>query len=110
MRKAHYSKRKENLVMKKKQKYIPQIILNLLFVILCLLIILPFLMVLAVSLSNERDILEYGYKLIPMNLDISAYKYVFENPTTILRAYEVTAIFSIVIQLKKMVLLLQSSA
>ena len=87
MRKAHYSKRKENLVMKKKQKYIPQIVLNLLFVILSSLIILPFLMVLAVSLSNEKDILEYGYKLIPMNLDISAYKYVFDNPTTILNAY-----------------------
>ena len=95
MRKAHYSKRKENLVMKKKQKYIPQIVLNLLFVILSSLIILPFLMVLAVSLSNEKDILEYGYKLIPMNLDIAAYKYVFENPTTILNAYKVTAIFSI---------------
>ena len=95
MRKAHYSKRKENLVMKKKQKYIPQIVLNLLFVILSSLIILPFLMVLAVSLSNEKDILEYGYKLIPMNLDISAYKYVFDNPTTILNAYKVTAIFSI---------------
>lgn len=82
--------------MKKKQKYIPQIILNILFIVLSSLIILPFLLVVAVSLSNERDILEYGYKLIPMNLDFAAYKYVFDNPTTILNAYKVTAIFSIV--------------
>ncbi|MBQ3038704.1 MAG: carbohydrate ABC transporter permease [Clostridia bacterium] len=82
--------------MKKKQKYIPQIILNILFIVLSSLIILPFLLVVAVSLSNERDILEYGYKLIPMNIDFAAYKYVFDNPTTILNAYKVTAIFSIV--------------
>lgn len=82
--------------MKKKQKYIPQIFLNILFIVLSSLIILPFLLVVAVSLSNERDILEYGYKLIPMNMDFAAYKYVFDNPTTILNAYKVTAIFSIV--------------
>lgn len=82
--------------MKKKQKYIPQIVLNIIFIVLCSLIILPFLLVVAVSLSNEADILEYGYKLIPMNFDLAAYEYVFNNPTTIVNAYKVTAIFSFV--------------
>lgn len=64
------------------------------FTISCILIVLPFLLLVAVSLSNEKDITTYGYQLIPKHIDFAAYKYVFEHPTTILNAYKVTAIFS----------------
>ena len=58
--------------MKKKQ-----IFLNLGFIILCALIIYPFLMLVSVSISSEADIALYGYKLIPKHIDFEAYKYVF---------------------------------
>ncbi len=58
------------------------------------MIILPFLLLVAVSFSKEQDITMYGYQLIPRQIDFAAYKYIMENPTTLLNAYKVTAIFS----------------
>ncbi len=80
--------------MTNKNKYF-QLGLNLFFVVLCALVVFPFLLLVAISLSNEKDVLEYGYSLIPKRIDLSAYKYVFENPLTVLNAYKVTGIFSI---------------
>lgn len=65
-----------------------------LFAVICALIIFPLLLLLSVSLSNERDIILHGYAIIPRNIDFSAYAYLFENPMTLLNAYKVTAIFS----------------
>lgn len=73
-----------------------QIGLNIVFIILSLVFIVPFLMLLSVSLSSEKDVWEYGYRLFPKQLDLSAYKWVFQNPGQILQAYKVTIIFSVV--------------
>lgn len=81
--------------MKSKSK-ISQLVLILIFIIICTLIVFPFLLILSVSLSNEQDIVRSGYSFIPKNIDISAYKYLFKNPKTLLNAYKVTAIFSII--------------
>ena len=72
-----------------------QILLNIFFVIMCILIVFPFLLVVSVSLSNETDIAISGYNIIPQHIDLSAYKYVLKNPWTLIQAYEVTAIFSV---------------
>ena len=80
----------------KRRNTIQQIILNLLFIAICALVIFPFLLVVSVSISNEKDIVEYGYQLIPKRIDFSAYQYVFKNPATVLNAYKVTIIFSVV--------------
>ena len=53
-------------------------------------------MLLSVSLSSEKDVWEYGYRLFPKQLDLSAYKWVFQNPGQILQAYKVTIIFSVI--------------
>ncbi len=74
---------------------IKQIILNLIFVIICAGILFPFLLVVSVSLSNEQDVMRYGYQILPMKLEFSAYEYIFKNPMTILNAYKVTIIFSV---------------
>lgn len=79
--------------MKTKNKY--QIGLTLTFIIICFFIIYPFLLLVSVSLSSEKDIAMYGYRLIPKAIDLTAYKYVFKNPQTIFQAYKVTAIFSV---------------
>lgn len=78
-----------------KKKLIPQVILNICLIIFSALVVLPLLMVISVSFSAEADILEYGYRLIPVKFDLTAYKYVFNNPATIINAYKVTAIFSV---------------
>lgn len=73
-----------------------QICLIVFFTIISALVIVPFLMLVSVSLSNEKDVVEYGYRLLPLRIDLAAYRFVFKNPKQILNAYKVTAIFSIV--------------
>lgn len=80
----------------KKQNKVVQIILNVFFVIVCLSIIFPLVLLVSVSFSSENDIALYGYELFPRNFDVSAYKYVFGNSTELLRAYGVTGFFSVV--------------
>ena len=80
----------------KKQNMIGQIILNVLFIVMAVAVIIPFIILVSVSLSNETDISYFGYRLIPKRIDLTAYRYVFKHPKTILNAYKVTAIFSFV--------------
>lgn len=78
----------------KKKRRIGQIILSVLLILLGCAIIIPFLLVLGVSFSNEQDIMLKGYSLIPEHINLSAYKYVLQNPTDILQAYKITIIFA----------------
>lgn len=81
--------------MKKKRRF-GQIILSTLLVLLGCAIIIPFLLILGVSFSNEHDIMLNGYKLIPEHVDLSAYQYVLQSPGEILQAYKITIIFATV--------------
>lgn len=76
--------------MKKRQP-----VLNIFFIILCAIIIVPFVLIVSVSLSNEADVLKNGYSFLPENFDLTAYRYVFLNPTSIINAYKVTIIYSV---------------
>lgn len=79
-----------------KHNTVMQIILNVTFVLLCAFIIFPLLLLISVSISSEADISKYGYLIIPKNIDLAAYRFVFKNPWAVLNAYKVTASFSII--------------
>lgn len=81
---------------KKKHITVGQIILNIMFIILAAAIVFPFILLVVISISNEKDIIRYGYSIIPKNIDFAAYKYVFKNPTSVINAYKVTIIVSVV--------------
>ena len=53
-------------------------------------------LVLSVSISNEADIAQHGYSVIPRSIDFTAYKYVLKTPDTIIQAYKVTFTYSII--------------
>lgn len=72
------------------------IIEHLFFIIISAAFIWPLLMVISISVTNENVILQNGYRLIPANIDLSAYKMVFLNPKQIIDAYKVTALTAIV--------------
>ncbi len=78
----------------KKKSLIGQIVLTLLLAALAVAIVIPFLILVGVSFSNEKDVLLNGYKLIPEQFSLEAYRYVLKNPGQILQAYKITAIFS----------------
>lgn len=77
---------------KKERTY--QIVLCLIFTVICALIIFPFWLIVSASLSSASQLAKEGYQMIPRPVDFSAYKVVFENPGQVLRAYWVTLVFS----------------
>ena len=73
-----------------------QFLLKLFFILVCLLMIFPFWLLLSASFSSAQSIAEKGYQLWPKPFDFSAYRFVFSNPSTIVRAYGLTFSFSII--------------
>lgn len=61
------------------KRKIPQIFINLFFILATISFVVPFLLVISISISNEVDVVTYGFKLIPMHIDFSAYKMLFQN-------------------------------
>ena len=58
--------------------------------IVSLICLIPFLLVLAGSLTEEKEIIMNGYSLFPSKLSLAAYKTALKEPMNILRAYGVT--------------------
>ena len=65
------------------------------FIIICGFIVFPFIMLVSVSLSDEQSVIRNGYRLIPEMLSLDAYKFVFKNPISVLNAYKITGMFSV---------------
>ena len=73
-----------------------QVVLCVIFTILCALVLFPFVLLVSASLSSAESLANFGYQLIPNPVDLGAYKFVLQSPGTILRAYGVTFLFSII--------------
>ncbi|SDD04912.1 putative aldouronate transport system permease protein [Paenibacillus sp. UNCCL117] len=77
-----------------------QMILNVVsyswITLVALLCVLPFLLVLSGSFTKESEIILEGFKLIPKELSLEAYQFIFEYPQDILRAYGVTVSLTVI--------------
>lgn len=71
-------------------------ILNLVFIIYSFLCIAPLLLVIAVSITDEKTIYANGYSFLPQNLSLDAYKFIFTNSDKVFRAYGVSFLVTIV--------------
>ncbi|MDF2921117.1 MAG: binding-protein-dependent transport system inner rane component [Paenibacillaceae bacterium] len=71
-----------------------KLFIHLFFIIMSIAFVIPLWTVIAISISNEIDIVNFGYRLIPQSIDWTAYQYIFKNPDSILNAYKVTIIIS----------------
>ncbi|MNC09726.1 L-arabinose transport system permease protein AraQ [compost metagenome] len=74
---------------------ISQVVIHVAFVIISLLMIMPFALVVMVSLTSEDSIIKHGYQFLPKVFSLDAYRYVLQTPDIILRAYGITAIITI---------------
>ncbi|RKP53029.1 carbohydrate ABC transporter permease [Cohnella endophytica] len=70
--------------------------INLFFILICGFIVVPFVLVIAISLSSEQSITQNGFRFIPEQFSFEAYRIVFEVPRTIIRAYGVTIFITVV--------------
>lgn len=58
--------------------------------------VLPFIMILSGSFSDNRTILVEGYSLLPQDFTLEAYKTVFKAPQDIIQAYKITIYYTVV--------------
>lgn len=65
------------------------------FAVVSLAFLIPFAMVVAISLSKESDVIREGYKLIPTHFTLDAYRYMFKNPTQLLTGYKITVLVTV---------------
>lgn len=72
-----------------------QIIAHLSLFILCFLVVFPLALLIMSSISQEQDIIKFGYSLVPKKFDFTAYKYIFQEGS-IFHSYLVTIFIAIV--------------
>ena len=75
---------------------VPEVAINIFFIGLCALMIIPMLLVVSISLTDEGALLSNGYKLIPQQWSFDAYKVILESPAQLIRAYGITIIVTVI--------------
>lgn len=65
-------------------------VINGFFIIVCLLMAVPFFLVIAVSVTSENSLLQNGYRFIPKELSLEAFRIVLKTPDLLLKGYGVT--------------------
>lgn len=68
-----------------------KILIHTILIVMSLTFVIPLLMIISVSFTSESDIAEFGYRLLPRQIDLTAYEYALSDLTQIGRAYAVTA-------------------
>ena len=79
-----------------KKKIGGQVALHIIFLIMVMTYIIPFLMVIAVSFTDEKALIVDGYRLWPAKFSLKAYEMIFSDPTQIINSYRTTIIFTAV--------------
>lgn len=72
------------------------IVVNVFFVLFSLSFIIPFILIISSSLTDEQSLLANGYKLLPSKFSVEAYKYIIKSPGQLLNSYKVTIFFAVV--------------
>lgn len=69
---------------------VSDIVLNLVFIAFVAFCVLPFVLVISVSLTDQNEIVNSGYRFIPKVFSLEAYQYLFQSNKMIGNAYAVT--------------------
>jgi putative aldouronate transport system permease protein len=72
------------------------IAINTFFILWTLMCIVPFILVISISFSDENTILQNGYKFFPEKFSLSAYEYIIKDKMQVLNAYRVSITVTVV--------------
>ena len=64
--------------------------------LLTIFAVMPFILLIVSSITNETTINKFGYSFIPRDIDVSAYRYLFASGGKILKSYGMTVIVAFV--------------
>ncbi|MEH7253927.1 carbohydrate ABC transporter permease [Neobacillus niacini] len=73
-----------------KNNSLNQYIVHTIFILATIAALLPFLLMLAASLTDENALIKNGYSFFPEDFSLAAYAYLFDRSAEFLRAYGIT--------------------
>ena len=76
--------------MRKKKIDIPNLLIHIFFILLCLVMLYPFWCIISVSLTTQEEITASGFSFFPETPTLESYKYLFESMKPLLEAYATT--------------------
>jgi len=84
-------------IKKKERKFsLLDLFIHIILGCFALLCILPMWALLSASFSSEKETIQTGFRLIPKQIELTGWKYVLEDISTIIGAYRVTFFVSII--------------
>lgn len=73
-----------------------QVALNIIFIVLSISVIAPFLLLVSSSLTAETTLMKEGYRFLPKDFTLDAYKYLLASGNKILNGYIITIVVTVI--------------
>lgn len=73
-----------------------QWVINIVFIAISSLCLIPFILLVASSVSSEASIIRNGYTLFPTEFSLESYRYLLKEPAMLIRAYGISIIITVV--------------
>ena len=71
-------------------------LVQIFFILFGLVCLIPFITVISISLTNEIELANNGFSIFPGKADLTAYRYLLENPKIVIDAYKITIFITVV--------------
>ena len=72
-----------------------QVILNLIFILLCVAAVAPFLLLISSSLTEEATLIREGYNFFPRKFSFESYQYLLGSAEKMTRGYGITVLVTV---------------
>lgn len=73
-----------------------QWVINSIFIVISSLCLIPFILLVASSISSEDSIIQNGYTLFPAEFSLESYSYLFKEPAMLIRAYGISIFITVI--------------
>lgn len=83
-------------IKKKTSTIVFEVIMYSLLTIVAIVCLLPFIIIVSGSFTDNKTILTQGYSILPRDFTLSAYQTIFRTPKDILQAYKMTIFYTVV--------------
>lgn len=70
--------------------------INIFMCVFSFLCLVPLILLISISLSDETDIINFGFSIIPRTISISAYDMIFQNPYRVINGYRISIMVTII--------------
>lgn len=75
---------------------VSETIIHLFFILLSAAVVVPFVLVVSISFTDEQSLLAHGYRMLPHTFSLQAYETIFRAPNQLIRSYGITIFVTVV--------------